>query len=74
MPDAFRATIMSDDINVVTDSLTVADVVALAFSIAAGFKDRFVGTLWQACPAGNALIGDQKRHGLCLLLSFFNDG
>ena len=68
MSDALGATIMSDDINIVADSLSVADMVALPFGVATRFEDRFVGTCWQACPAGNSLIGDHKRHGLCLLV------
>ena len=44
VPDAFRAAIMGDDVDIVAHALTVADVMAFAFSIAPGFENCLVRT------------------------------
>ena len=44
MSDALGATIVGDDVDIITDSLPVSDMVALAFSIASRFENGFVGT------------------------------
>jgi hypothetical protein len=51
VPDAFRTPVVCNDVDVVPDSLTVSDMIALAFGIAAGFKDGLIGALRQASPA-----------------------
>jgi hypothetical protein len=69
MPDAFRAAIMGDDVDIVAHALTVANVMALALSIAPGFENRLVGTFRQASPTGNAFVGNQQCHDPRLLLT-----
>jgi hypothetical protein len=53
---AFRASLVGDDVNAISDALAVTDVVALGLGIASGFEDCFIGTLGEAGPAGNTLI------------------
>jgi hypothetical protein len=43
--DAFSATIMRDDVDVISLTLTVSYVIPLAFSIAPRFENGLVGTL-----------------------------
>lgn len=42
--DALGAAVVRNDVNIVANSLTIADVVALSLCIAASFKDRLVRT------------------------------
>jgi hypothetical protein len=69
MADALGTAIVRDDVNVVADSLPVADMIALGLGVASGFKDRFIGTFRQACPARNTFIRDQQCHDPRLLLT-----
>jgi|SRR5215467_14664512 len=67
--DAFGAAIVCDHINVVANSLAVADMVPLPLCIAPSFEDRLVRTFGQAGSTGNAFIGNQQCHDPCLLLT-----
>jgi hypothetical protein len=44
MADAFGATVVGDDINVISHSLAVADVIAFALGVAPRFENCFIGT------------------------------
>jgi hypothetical protein len=45
MPDAFSATIMRNDVDIIPNALTVSYMIAFTFSIAARLENGLVGTL-----------------------------
>jgi hypothetical protein len=57
--DTLGAPIMRDHVDIVTDTLSVTNVIAFAFGVASGLKYRFIGTFRQACATRDAFIRDQ---------------
>jgi len=57
--DAFGATFVSDDIDIVADALAFTDMVAFPLGVATGFEDGLVRTFGEAGPTGDALFRDQ---------------
>jgi hypothetical protein len=57
--NALSATVMGDDINIVADSLSIANVITFGLSVTSGFKDRFIGTFWETCSTRDAFIRNQ---------------
>jgi hypothetical protein len=53
------AAVMRDYVNIVADTLPIADVIAFALRVAPGFKDRFIRAFRQASPARDAFVRNQ---------------
>lgn len=53
------AAVMRNYVNIIANSLPIANVIAFALRIAPGFKDRFIRTFRQACPARDAFVRNQ---------------
>jgi hypothetical protein len=56
--DALGASVVRNHIDIVSDTLTVSDVIALALGIATGFKDGFIGAFRETGPTGDTFISD----------------
>src|SRR5262249_6348785 len=67
--DTLGATIVRDHINTIADPLTIADMIALRFRVAASLKNGLVWTFWQTGSTGDTFIGNQQRHDPRLLLT-----
>jgi hypothetical protein len=56
---AFRAAVVCNDVNAVSNPLAVSDVVAFPLGIASGLEDGLIGTLGEAGPAGDTFFRDE---------------